>query len=168
MSNLTFGGPLHADPAVGAEPYAYYETIAGGAGAGPEGDGAHVVQTHMTNTRNTPIEALELIYPVRVLACGVRRRSGGEGRKRGGDGVLKRLLFLEPARVSFVGERQARGPWGLAGGKPGQPGSVRLRAPGARGWRRLGSRMARTVAAGSELEVRTPGGGGYGRYEDAD
>jgi len=165
MSNLTFGGPVRSGapaPGGGREPYAYYETIAGGAGGGPAGDGAHAVHTHMTNTRNTPIESLEAMYPVRVLACGVRRRSGGDGRHRGGDGVRKRLLFLEPAHVSFVGERRSRGPWGLAGGGPGRPGLVRLREPGARGWCALGNGAARTVPAGSELEVLTPGGGGYG------
>ena len=165
MSNLTFGGPVEpqAEPDDGeeCEPYAYYETIAGGAGAGPAGPGAHAVQTHMTNTRNTPIEALEALYPVRVLACGVRRGSGGTGAARGGDGVRKRLRFLAPVHVSFVGERQKQGPWGLHGGGPGAAGALRLRAPGAR-WSSPRAAGAWTLEAGSELEIDTPGGGGFG------
>ncbi|MEW6073702.1 MAG: hydantoinase B/oxoprolinase family protein, partial [Planctomycetota bacterium] len=126
MSNLAFGGGGN-DPA-GGPVFAYYETIAGGAGAGPERAGASAVHTHMTNTRNTPIEALETAYPVRVLACGVRRGSGGAGRHRGGEGIVKRLLFLAPCRVSWVAERQERGPGGLAGGGAGRPGGARVAA----------------------------------------
>jgi N-methylhydantoinase B len=166
MSNLTFGGPVPEarrgrERASGAAPYAYYETVAGGAGAGPDGPGAHALQTHMTNTRNTPIEELETSYPARLLACTLRRGSGGAGRERGGDGVEKRLRFLEPAHVSFTAERQARGPWGRAGGGAGASGSFRTRLPGGR-WRRHGGRVSCIVPAGGEVEVRTPGGGGFG------
>jgi N-methylhydantoinase B len=139
MSNLTFGA-LDGS-------FAYYETIAGGAGAGPAGAGAHAVQTHMTNTRNTPIEALETQLPVRVLATTVRRGSGGRGARRGGDGVRKRLRFLTDVRVGWIAERQRSGPGGLAGGGDGRPGGARWFTPGGR---------ART------LELRTPGGGGHG------
>ena len=155
MSNLTYGGA--------AGEFAYYETIAGGAGGGPEGAGAHAVQTHMTNTRNTPIEALENELPVRVLATDVRRGSGGEGRAPGGDGLRKRLRFLAPARVSFVAERQARGPWGLAGGRDGEPGGARWRPADAGRDRRLDGKVSFDVDVGDEVEVRTPGGGGFGR-----
>jgi 5-oxoprolinase (ATP-hydrolysing) len=117
----------------------------------------------MTNTRNTPIEALETQLPVRLLAYTVRRRSGGAGARRGGDGVLKRLRFLAPVRVGWVAERQRTGPWGLAGGGPGAHGGASYRAPGARRARRLAGRAAMDLEAGAELELRTPGGGGHGR-----
>ena len=154
MSNLTFGAPDGR--------FAYYETVAGGAGAGPEGGGAHAVQTHMTNTRNTPIEALENELPVRVLSQTVRRGSGGLGARRGGDGVVKRLAFLEDVRVGWIAERQASGPWGLEGGGPGRPGGARVRRAGERRDRPLAGKAALELPAGSELEVRTPGGGGHG------
>ncbi len=160
MSNLTFGGPLAGG---GTRPaYAYYETIAGGAGASAVGPGAHAIQTHMTNTRNTPIEELELAYPVRLRRCTIRRGSGGAGRASGGDGLEKRLLFLEPAHVSFTAERQERGPWGLAGGAPGAPGRCRVRSAGGR-WKRLSGSSSIVVDAGDEVSVETPGGGGFGR-----
>jgi len=162
MSNLTFGGPVADGVGPAREPYAYYETIAGGAGAGPDGPGAHALQTHMTNTRNTPIEELEMAYPVRLLACSVQRSSGGVGFHRGGDGIQKRLAFLEAAHVSFTAERQERGPWGLAGGAAGAPGRFRAREPGGR-WKTLPARTSRVVPAGGEIEVATPGGGGSGR-----
>ncbi len=152
MSNLTFGGG----------DFTYYETIAGGAGAGPAGAGAHAVQTHMTNTRNTPIEALEAHVPARVTAYTVRRRSGGRGARRGGDGVRRSLLVLAPVRVGFVAERQAAGPWGLAGGGSGAPGRARLRLPGARSARRLAGKTSFDAPAGAELVIETPGGGGHG------
>jgi N-methylhydantoinase B len=117
----------------------------------------------MTNTRNTPIEALEASYPVRVLALGVRRRSGGKGRHRGGDGVHKVLRFLAPARVAFVGERHVHGPWGLGGGSPGRPGRLFVRRSARRAWERKGGRFAAELAAGAELRIETPGGGGFGR-----
>lgn len=152
MSNLTLGGPR----------FAYYETLPGGAGGGPQGAGAHAVQTHMTNTRSTPIEALEKELPVRVVATTVRRGSGGAGRARGGDGLVRRLLLLAPVRISFTGQRQARGPYGLEGGAAGAPGRARWRAAGERRWRSLGVQAALDLAAGAEIEVETPGGGGFG------
>lgn len=158
MSNLTFGGTGST-----GEAFAYYETIAGGAGAGPRRAGRSAVQTHMTNTRNTPIEALETELPVRVLRYGVRRGSGGRGARRGGDGVEKELLFLAPVRLAWVAERQASGPWGLARGAAGAPGSAELVAPGRARARALGGRVACDLAAGAALRLRTPGGGGHGR-----
>jgi len=154
MSNLTFGA---ADGR-----YTYYETIAGGAGAGPRGAGAHAVQTHMTNTRNTPIEALENELPVRVLGCTVRRGSGGAGARPGGDGIEKRLRFLEPVRFGWIAERSRRGPWGLDGGRPGAPGGAALRLPGQREEHALAGSCALELPAGSEVALRTPGGGGHG------
>ncbi|MCZ6597578.1 MAG: hydantoinase B/oxoprolinase family protein [Planctomycetota bacterium] len=157
MSNLTFGG-VRAD----GETCAYYETIAGGAGGGPHGPGETAVHTHMTNTRNTPIEALEASYPVRVLSYRVRRGSGGAGRHPGGDGIEKRLLFLAPVHLSWVAERQKRGPWGLRGGGSGAPGGARVLRPGDATPERLPARASIELVAQSQLEVATPGGGGYG------
>ncbi len=155
MSNLTFGDAQGG--------YAYYETLGGGAGAGPGGAGAHALQTHMTNTRNTPVEVMENELPVRVLKTTVRRGSGGSGQFAGGDGLVRRLFFLRSTQVGWVAERQQSGPWGLAGGGRGQHGSARLRKPGGRSDRVLPGKIALTVEAGSEVEIRTPGGGGHGR-----
>ena len=158
MTNVTVGG---FDPARGLD-FAYYETNAGGAGAGPLGPGAHAIQTHMTNTRNTPIEELELAYPMRVLSQEVRRDSGGTGLHRGGDGVRRRLGFLSRAHLARVSERQARGPWGLAGGGSGAPGRARLRKSRSGPWQALPAKWSGWVEAGAELEFETPGGGGWG------
>jgi len=160
MSNLTFGGPVGAGAGAAREPFAYYETSPGGAGASALGPGAHVVQTHMTNTRNTPIEELEMGYPVRLLSLEARRASGGRGEHRGGDGLSKRLVFLEPAHASFMGQRQRHGPWGLAGGAPGKPGALWRERSGRR--ERLPGNWSGRVEAGAVLRVDTPGGGGYG------
>jgi len=160
MSNLTFGGPLGASQDV--EPYAYYETLAGGAGAGPGRPGAHGLQTHMTNTRSTPIEEFELNYPVRVAALSLRRGSGGAGSAPGGDGVQKRLIFLARSHVSFTASRHLLGPWGRAGGDPGSKGSFRMRRSEDGPWERLGARVSRLLEAGTEVEIQTPGGGGHG------
>jgi N-methylhydantoinase B len=157
MSNLAFGG---AD-ARGAA-FTYYETIAGGAGASSASAGAHAVHTHMTNTRNTPIEAFERLFPVRVTRYGVRRDSGGAGEHRGGDGIEKRLLFLAPCAASWTADRQTRGPWGLAGGERGAAGEAWLVRKHA-GRSRLASRANFALDAGDELEIATPGGGGFGQ-----
>jgi len=154
MSNLTFGGG--GGGGSGAAAFTYYETIAGGAGASPAGAGAHALQTHMTNTRNTPIEALESQLPVRVLETTVRRGSGGAGRQPGGDGVRRTFRFLEPAQVAWIADRQHAGPWGLAGGAAGEPGAARLSG------RRLAGKTALGVEAGDEIRLETPGGGGFG------
>jgi N-methylhydantoinase B len=158
MNNVTIGG---FDPARG-RPFAYYETLAGGAGAGPAGDGLTAVHTHMTNTMNTPIEALELAYPFRVRAYALRGRAGGVGRHRGGDGLVREYEFLTDAHVTIVGERRRRGAWGLRGGAPGAPGGDLVARPGGRR-RRLGSKTELRVAPGARLRIETPGGGGWGR-----
>jgi len=157
MSNLTFGGEL------AGQPFTYYETNAGGAGASARGPGAHALQTHMTNTRNTPIEAFENAYPVRVVECTVRRGSGGAGREAGGDGVRKRLRFLAGARVAWVADRQRSGPWGLAGAAAGARGGARLLPGGHPAQARaLEGKTTLEVRAGDEFELETPGGGGFG------
>lgn len=155
MSNLTFGAAEGAG-------FTYYETVAGGAGGGPAGPGAHALQTHMTNTRNTPVEALEQEFPVRILSYTVRRDSGGPGAEPGGDGVRKRLRFLAPVQLGWVAERQNQGPWGLAGGGRGQPGRASMRAPGSDRDEALPGKIGLRLEAGAEFELETPGGGGFG------
>ncbi len=159
MSNLTYGSNAARGSGGG---FTYYETIAGGAGGGPAGPGEHAVQTHMTNTRNTPVEAIENALPARVLAYDVRRGSGGSGRHPGGDGVRKRLRFLSAVHAGWVAERQTRGPWGLAGGRAGSPGRASVRRPDRSSDEPLAAKASLHLPAGSELEVWTPGGGGFG------
>jgi len=159
MSNTTFAGTRPAD---GGD-FTYYETLPGGAGAGPEGPGESALQTHMTNTRNTPVEAFEASYPVRLTCCRLRRGSGGRGRFAGGEGLRKRLRFLVECHASFVADRHERGPWGLAGGGPGAAGRLRWRPDENSPWRRLPGQWSARLPAGAELEVETPGGGGFGR-----
>jgi len=156
MSNLIIGG---YDPERGRN-YAYYETIAGGMGARPTQDGMDAVQTHMTNTRNTPIEALEHAYPVRVLRYEIRRGSGGTGRYRGGDGIRRDIALLTDATVGLLSDRRRFQPYGLHGGEAGQAGESVLVTPG--GERHLGSKFYIPVRAGDIISIRTPGGGGYG------
>lgn len=156
MTNLTFGG---AWP--GGSRFAYYETIPGGAGAGPHGPGEPALQTHMTNTANTPVEVVERSFPVRVWRFEVRPDSGGTGLHRGGDGVVKELEFLAPVRVAVVANRHATAPWGLNGGSPGKPGRTTVRrASGA--VEELGSTAEVRLREGDRLVIETPGGGGYG------
>ncbi len=147
MNNLSLGN----------ERYAYYETLAGGAGAGPSFAGASAVQTHMTNTRITDPEVLESRFPVRLLEFSIRRGSGGAGRHPGGDGLRRCFEALEPMTVSILSERRARRPFGLAGGGPGAAGR-NLRSDGE-----LGSKATVELAPGERIRIETPGGGGYGR-----
>ena len=156
MNNLTLGG---VDPVTGAA-FAYYETIAGGMGARPGDDGLSGVHTHMTNSLNTPIEALERLLPIRMTSYTLRRGSGGEGAHRGGDGIRRGYQFLGPAEVTLLADRRITGPWGMAGGEPGAPGRDTLRADG--GETVLPSKFRRNVAAGDTLTIQTPGGGGWG------
>jgi N-methylhydantoinase B len=156
MSNLSIGGAL---PRGGD--FAFYETLPGGAGAGPHGPGRSAVQTHMTNTRNTPIEELERRLPLRVEALTVRRGSGGRGRFAGGDGIVKAVRALVPVTVSFLGERHRLGPPGSGGGGPGAKGEL-WHCDGRRR-RRCPAKGSLALAAGDVIEVRTPGGGGHGR-----
>jgi N-methylhydantoinase B len=161
MNNVTVGG---RDPARG-RPYAYYETIAGGAGASPGADGASATHTHMTNTLNTPAEALEYAYPLRVLRYEVRRESGGEGEHRGGDGVRRDLQVLAPAKACLMSDRRRLAPYGLDGGEGGDTGRNLL----IRGEREeeLPGKACFDLEAGDVLSVRTPGGGGHGAVGQA-
>ncbi len=157
MNNLSFGG---IDPRTG-EPFAYYETIAGGMGARPSADGLNGVHTHMTNSLNTPIEALESAYPVRVRRYSLRRGSGGEGKFRGGEGIVREIEFLTDVRGSILSDRRRFGPYGLAGGGPGRPGINQLTVQGRK--RKLPGKAAFSAPRGSVLKIETPGGGGWGR-----
>ena len=158
MNNVSIGG-WDADS---GRSFAYYETVGGGAGAGPKGDGLSAVHTHMTNTMNTPVEALEMAYPFRLLEYAVRRGSGGGGRHRGGDGIRRTWEFLAPATVSLLTERRRRRPWGLAGGNDGAPGHNLLRRADGEEVD-LPSKGEVNVQPGDQLTLETPGGGGWGR-----
>jgi len=159
MSNLLIGG---TDPRDG-RPFAYYETLAGGHGAGPGWHGASAMQAHMTNTRNTPVEALEHAYPLRVIATTIRRGSGGRGRWRGGDGIERVIGLRAPARVTVISERRALRPWGLAGGGAGARGINRVRLRPGRPAARMPGKFRVDLDAGAVLTVASPGGGGFGR-----
>ncbi len=134
----------------------YYETLGGGMGAGRHGGGLHALQTHMTNTLNTPIEVLESAWPLRVTHYAVRRGSGGEGRRPGGDGLVRGYEFLAPATVTLLTERRRHRPWGLCGGGAGSAGENRLNGA------LLAPKVCLDVRPGDRLEIHTPGGGGYG------
>jgi N-methylhydantoinase B len=136
---------------------AYYETIAGGQGASRAGAGASAVHVAMTNTATTPAEVLELALPVRVERHAVRAGSGGAGTHRGGDGVVRALRLLEPATVTFVSQRRERGPDGANGGEPGAPGLQFVDGEPQP------AMFERDLPADSVIEIRTPGGGGWGR-----
>jgi len=151
MNNVTFGNATHQ----------YYETICGGAGAGPAWDGTSAVHTHMTNTRLTDPEVLEWRYPVRLEAFAVRAGSGGRGRHAGGNGVIRRLRFEEAMTVSLLSNHRTVPPFGLDGGEPGACGANRVIRRDGRIAGLKGSDTTQ-VEAGDVLEIETPGGGGYG------
>lgn len=156
MNNVTIGG---VDPRTG-EPFAYYETIAGGAGAGPTCDGVSGVHTHMTNSLNTPVEALEYAYPFRVRRYSYRRGSGGAGKFRGGDGLVREIELLCPAQVTLLSERRVFAPYGLSGGSDGAEGRAVLIENGIE--RELPGKCNVRVCPGAVLRIETPGGGGWG------
>jgi N-methylhydantoinase B len=144
---------------IGNERFAYYETVAGGQGGRPTGPGQSGIQTGMTNTENTPIEALEAHYPFRIRRYTLRRGSGGAGTNPGGAGIEREIEFLEDATLSLMGERRRNRPWGLNGGEPGLPGEDWLIRGTER--RRLPGKTTIEVEAGDRLLVLTPGGGGW-------
>jgi 5-oxoprolinase (ATP-hydrolysing) len=146
---------------IGNDRFGYYETIAGGAGAGPGFDGADAVHTHMTNTRCTDPEVFEMRYPMRLARFAIRRGSGGEGRFCGGDGVVREIEFLESVQVSILSQRRVSGPYGLGGGAPGARGRNRLHRRGAAG-EELPPVTHFNAEPGDRLVVETPGGGGFG------
>ena len=156
MNNVVIGG---WDPERG-RPYTYYETIGGGMGAGPDAPGADAIQCHMTNTLNTPIEALEYAYPFRVRRYEIRPGSGGRGRQTGGHGICRETELLYEAQVTLLTERRQSGPYGLAGGQAGQPGRNTLVRQGQES--ELPGKATLTLQAGDVVRIETPGGGGYG------
>jgi N-methylhydantoinase B len=157
MNNLTIGG---MDPRTG-EPFAYYETIAGGMGARPSKPGVSGVHTHMTNSLNTPAEALEYSYPLRVRQYSLRPGSGGEGRQRGGDGIVREIEVLTDAEVTLLSDRRLRGPWGLTGGKDGLPGNASV-VRRNEVIEKLPGKVNVRLAKGERIRIETPGGGGWG------
>ena len=156
MNNLTIGG---MDPRTG-QAFAYYETIAGGMGARPTKDGVCGVHTHMTNSLNTPAEALEYAYPLRVRRYSLRRGSGGKGKHAGGDGIIREIEVLSDAEVTLLAERRSRGPYGLGGGKDGEAGRAQvIRAGGAA---EVPGKFNMRLRKGERIRIDTPGGGGFG------
>jgi len=151
MNNFTFGN----------QRYQYYETVAGGSAAGPGFSGTDAVQTHMTNSRLTDPEVLELRFPVAVDAHAIRRGSGGAGRWRGGDGAVRRIRFLEPMTVSILSNNRVRAPRGAQGGHDGQPGINRVERADGR-VEVLGSCGRAELEAGDAFVIETPGAGGFG------
>jgi N-methylhydantoinase B len=163
MNNFTFGG---IDPRNG-QAFAYYETVSGGMGARPTMDGLSGVHTHMTNSLNTPIEALEHAYPVRVERYSLRRDSGGHGRWQGGDGVVRQIRFLTKAQITLLSDRRKFAPYGLHGGQPGATGlNILIRSDGTQ--EEVASKLTTWVQAGDTLSIETPGGGGWGSSDSTD
>jgi N-methylhydantoinase B len=158
MNNLTIGG---IDPRSG-QPYTYYETIAGGHGASPQSPGASGHHAHMTNSLNTPVEALEYAYPFRMIQYTIRRDSGGEGKYRGGDGIIRELELLGDAQVTLLADRRKTRPWGLAGGQPGAPGQTTILRSNAE--ENLPGKCTRELKAGTRIRIESPGGGAWGKH----
>jgi N-methylhydantoinase B len=157
MNNLTIGG---IDSRTQQE-FAYYETVAGGMGARPTLDGLSAVHTHMTNSLNTPAEALEYAYPLRVRAYQVRKNSGGRGRQRGGDGIVREIETLVPARMSLLSDRRRLAPYGLDGGAQGSLGRGSIIRRGRA--LKIMSKGSWQLEAGDRVRIETPGGGGFGK-----
>ena len=149
MNNLALGSSSDT-------PWGYYETIAGGMGGSKRAPGLSGVQTHMTNTQNTPVEVLEINFPLRVQRYAIRRGSGGPGRHRGGDGLVREFEFLEPATLTILSERRSRSPWGQHGGGAAQAGANFLND------KPIPGKVSHEVHAGDCLRIESPGGGGWG------
>lgn len=135
----------------------YYETLAGGMGAGPRYDGLNAVHTHMTNTLNTPVESLEMHYPIRIATYAIRKNSGGSGLHQGGNGLSRVYEFLQDTQVSILSERRRNAPWGLAGGASAEPGENYLDAEV------LPAKCSFRAKSGQRLTINTPGGGAWGK-----
>ncbi len=159
MNNITAGG---IDPRT-QKPFAYYETMGGGMGARPHLDGLSGVHVHMSNTLNTPIEAFEYAYPMRITRYQLRRNSGGSGEARGGDGLIREITFDVPTDVTLLTERQRLPPYGLQGGDPGQCGENRLVRDGEE--THLPGKVHFRAQPGDRLTISSPGGGGWGTPE---
>jgi N-methylhydantoinase B len=158
MNNLTIGG---IDPRTGKE-FSYYETVAGGMGARPVSGGMNATHTHMTNSLNTPAEALEYAYPLRVREYRIRKDSGGKGKHKGGDGAIREIETLAQARMALLSDRRKRAPYGLRGGEDGALGQAFLiRHDGSR--EELTSKGNWLMEPGDRVRIETPSGGGWGR-----
>jgi N-methylhydantoinase B len=158
MNNLTIGG---TDPRTGAE-FSYYETVAGGMGARPSLDGMTATHSHMTNSLNTPAEALEYAYPLRVREYRIRKGSGAKGKHKGGDGAVREIETLVPARMSLLADRRKHAPYGLQGGKDGAVGrALIIRKDGRE--QELTSKGSWELGPGDRVRIETPGGGGHGK-----
>ncbi|MGI9558053.1 MAG: hydantoinase B/oxoprolinase family protein [Thermodesulfobacteriota bacterium] len=153
MNNVTFGG-TEGD-------FVFYETVGGGMGGRSGADGVSAVQTHMTNTLNTPIEAIERELPVRINSYSIRKRSGGRGKFRGGNGIVREYIFLSPATVCVITERRKHRPWGVRGGEDGKSGGNFLTRGGKE--KRLPAKRSFEARRGDALRIETPGGGGWGK-----
>ncbi|TMC22604.1 MAG: hydantoinase B/oxoprolinase family protein [Chloroflexi bacterium] len=162
MNNITAGG---IDPRT-QQPFAYYETMGGGMGARPRLDGLSGVHTHMSNTLNTPIEAFEYAYPMRITKYQLRDGSGGDGIARGGDGLLREIAFEVPTEVTLLSERRRLPPYGLHGGEPGQCGENYLEHAGQK--RALAGKVHFRAMPGDRLTIASPGGGGWGKAPSSD
>ncbi len=159
MNNLTIGGMARSDGF--DEPFAYYETIAGGMGARPTKDGVSGVHTHMTNSLNTPAEALEYAYPLRVTRYSLRSGSGGAGEHRGGDGIVREVEVLVDSEVTLLSDRRRNGPYGLNGGSDGATGRAEVhRNDGS--VQELSGKFSVRLKAGERIRIESPGGGGFG------
>ncbi len=157
MNNCTMGGE-NAD----GSPWTYYETLGGGMGAHPLGNGFSGAHVHMSNTLNTPVEALELAYPLRLTRYHLRRNSGGAGKHQGGEGIVREYEILRPTTATILSERRAIAPWGLAGGSPAAPGrNLLIDTDGTE--EELSSKVTRRLQPGQRLRIETPGGGGWGK-----
>jgi N-methylhydantoinase B len=173
MNNLTIGGidfrfgdSRLGDSRLGdsgtGEPFAYYETIAGGMGARPTKDGVSGVHTHMTNSLNTPAEALEYAYPIRLRQYSLRPKSGGSGLHTGGDGIVREIEVLTDAQVTLLADRRSRGPYGLFGGADGAPGrTMIIRRDGST--QTIPGKTSVRLRSGERVRIESPGGGGWGR-----
>ena len=162
MNNLTIGG---IDPRSG-EPFAYYETIAGGMGARCTKDGVSGIHTHMTNSLNTPAEALEYAYPIRLRQYSLRSKSGGAGLHTGGDGIVREIEILTDAQVTLLADRRSRGPYGLAGGADAAPGrTLIIRRDGTA--EEIPGKTSVRLRAGERVRIESPGGGGWGKPKSA-
>jgi N-methylhydantoinase B len=160
MNNLTIGG---IDPRTG-EPFTYYETVAGGMGARPGKPGISGVHTHMTNSLNTPAEALEYAYPLRVRSYSLRPESGGEGKFPGGDGIVREIEVLTDCDVTLLADRRSLGPWGLSGGAEGEPGKTTIiRRDGS--LESMPGKFSTRLRTGERVRIETPGAGGWGSSE---
>ncbi|MEI6243976.1 MAG: hydantoinase B/oxoprolinase family protein [Acidobacteriota bacterium] len=162
MNNITLGGAsLRVDAHGRAVPFAYYETMAGGMGGRNGLDGLSGVHTHMSNTRNTPVEAIEHYLPVRITQYSLRKHSGGAGASRGGDGIVREYEMLTDTSVTLLSDRREGAPYGAEGGEPGQSGRNTLIRDGKS--QRLPGKVQMALKAGDRLRIETPGGGGYGK-----